>query len=382
MTGKHKLLMFSITKMHEALAKGNIWYVSHYAAYFDQVQYLYMLGRKQESVTRGATRLFSLATGKPLLDGFLMPFRIVRHARVYKPSHYLTADILTSWSVAIFLRIFLNKSLLVMPVCTPGDIYLNSGKTFSGLPKWLEDFLIDLSFRFAGRLVVTEHSLATKKWLLESKFAYKTQVVISTPEELPSPDFFESLQAALDVPITIRTPVRPRLIYVGRLATEKLVSDLVPMAVALKAAGYDFELLIVGDGALRESMALDVLERGLNTHVTFAGGQPAAEIARLLASSSMFVSTLTGTALKEAGLARLPVVAYRIDYVADLLTHEENVLFVERGDINGLATAVARLINDEKLRDHLANNLHAMTVARWSIETTRQGLAQMIEGIE
>jgi glycosyltransferase involved in cell wall biosynthesis len=382
MAEKRKLLMFSITKMHEALAKGNVWYVSHYAAYFDQVQYLYMLGRKQEPATRGSTRLFSLATGRPLLDGFLMPFRIVRHARAYKPSHYLTADILTSWSVAIFLRIFLNKPLLVMPVCTPGDIYLNSGKTFSGLPKWLEDFLIDLSFRFAGRLVVTEHSLATRKWLLESKFAYKTRVVISTPEELPSPDFFEALQEARDAPLQSKRLVRPRLIYVGRLAAEKLVADLIPMAATLNAAGHDFELLLVGDGVLRESLEREVNALGLEGNVTFAGGQPAAEIARLLASSTMFVSTLTGTALKEAGLARLPVIAYRIDYVANLLTDEENVLFVERGDINGLATAVARLINDVKLSEHLANNLHEMTVARWSIETTRQGLAQMIEGIE
>lgn len=381
MTEKRKLLMFSITKMREMVAKGNIWYLSHYAAYFDQVDYLYLLGSKAEPMKRDSTRLYSLATGRPLLDVLLMPVRILRHARLFKPSYFLTADILTAWYAFIFLRIFFNRPLLVMPVCTPNEIYLNSGITFSGLPKWLEDVLIDLSFRSADRLVVAENSPSTKKWLLESKFAFKTSVVTATPEELPSPDFLEALQDALDVPMAVRRPPRPRLIYVGRLEVEKLVGDLVPMALALRAAGHDFELNLVGDGALRDSMTREVTECGLCNHVLFAGAQPAAEVARLLASASMFVSTLTGTALKEAGLAGLPVVAYRIDYVANLLTHEENVLFVERGDIDGLANAVVRLINDEKLSSEIAANLHAMTTARWSISAARHGLTQMIEGI-
>jgi hypothetical protein len=46
------------------LAKGNVWYVRHYEAYFDRVYVAYMFGSPHEPVTNGNTTLVSLGSGR------------------------------------------------------------------------------------------------------------------------------------------------------------------------------------------------------------------------------------------------------------------------------------------------------------------------------
>jgi glycosyltransferase involved in cell wall biosynthesis len=61
------------------------------------------------------------------------------------------------------------------------------------------------------------------------------------------------------------------------------------------------------------------------------------------------------TVLAEAMDAGLPIVTTRIHGAADHLIAGENALFVERRDVNGLASALIMLLEDRDLRARMAS---------------------------
>jgi glycosyltransferase involved in cell wall biosynthesis len=61
------------------------------------------------------------------------------------------------------------------------------------------------------------------------------------------------------------------------------------------------------------------------------------------------------TVLAEAMDAGLPIVTTRIHGAADHLIAGENALFVEPRDVNGLASALIRLLEDRDLRTRMAS---------------------------
>ncbi|MFM9941046.1 MAG: glycosyltransferase family 4 protein [Hyphomicrobiaceae bacterium] len=376
---KRTLMIFGTTRLSAMLAKGNVWYVTHYREAFDQVICVYLVGARSDVPARRDTHLVSIGSSGFIASMLAAPARLLQEDRRVGATHYLTADILTSWWTASLLRLFRRAQVIVMPVCTPDEIYKNSGRTFSGLPKFIEGTLIWLSFATAQRILVAENSPATRRWLASSAFSAKVVVVKATPEELPSIDFLERIE-------TLATRRREAgdkwvLTYVGRLEHEKHVECLVEVAAHLKSANLDFEIRLVGNGTAEASMRQKSIDLGVDAHMKFLGFQIAPQVAEHLAASDMFLSTLTGTALKEAALAKLPVIAFAIDYVPDLLTHETDVMLVPVDDARAMATAVRTLIEQPGLRHRIATNLHALAAARWTPSAAKAGLTEAFAGL-
>jgi glycosyltransferase involved in cell wall biosynthesis len=370
---ERRLMIFGMTRLSDMLRKGNVWYVTHYREAFDRVDCVYLVGESPQVPPRRETHLVSAGSRRLVPSLLLAPLRLWRQVRERKPTHYLTADILTSWWTAILPRVVLRARIVVMPVCTPGEIYRNTGSTFSGLPKKIEDALIWLSFSCADRLLVAANSPATRRWLEGSAFAHKVIVARATPEELPSIDFLVRIPSQ---PRQERSGQRLRLVYVGRLEPEKHVKSLVDVAAALERASLDFELCLVGGGSIESEMRRRAEALGVAHTIRFLGYQSAGGVADQLAASDIFLSTLTGTALKEAALAGLPVVAYDIDYVPDLLTHELDAMLVPVDNAEQMAAAVLRIATEPELRRRIADELRRMASERWSVSAVRAGLEQ------
>ncbi len=68
-----------------------------------------------------------------------------------------------------------------------------------------------------------------------------------------------------------------------------------------------------------------------------------------------------GVVLLEAMAARTPVVASSLDGYRNVATHDVNALLVEAGDVDALASALARVLVDTRLRQRLveAGSVHA-----------------------
>ncbi len=161
------------------------------------------------------------------------------------------------------------------------------------------------------------------------------------------------------------------VLVLGRLVDIKGVDA----AIDAVAGMTDVELWVAGDGPRRAS--LEERARRSGVAARFFGtvtGRPKAE---LLAAADLFVApsrnTRSGrtegapTALLEAAMAGLPIVATSVGGVEDLFTSERNALLVPESDVACLRAAIERARGDAGLRRRLGRA--ARTVGRryaWS----------------
>jgi len=359
------LLFYGFSRLDDMLRKGNVWYVRHYESYFDKVFVVYLSGARHEPVMQGKTTLISLGTGNGFLNLLCAPFRLLAFARGCKPTSCLTADIVFSWWTGWLLRLVERARVVLVPVCIPDEIYKSTGRSLSGLPIPIERVLLQLSYGAADRIIMGLNCDAALAWLRSGRATRrKLHVVPMTVEEFPPPEFYDALDR---FPGNGRaTPDEPHLLYVGRLHHEKLVVGLIDMMAHLVSTGVRARLVLVGDGPERSAMEARAKELEIAHLIEWRGFAENAVLVPEYRCADVFLSTITGTALREAGLCGLPVVAYEADWVPFLLKHEKNALLVPTGDTAALAAAVRRVLEDPALRHRIAETFHREAVWRWS----------------
>lgn len=372
------LLLISPSTIEQMLAKGNVWYVRHYEAYFDRVYVAYMFGSPHEPVTNGNTTLVSLGSGRgQKMDLMLAPYRVYRFAGRIRPSNYLTADIVYSWWICLLVRAIIRAEIFLMPVCMPEEIYRNTGKSMSGLPLWLERIFLTLSFAFSHRVLTGKNISTVIDWLSSIRSIRRKLAIIDTlVEELPSVEFYKRL---VDGVIFPRSTDEFNILYVGRLHKEKAIEDLIEMLRLIQESGVRARLEIVGEGPERRNLEELATNIGVREKVDFVGPRPSEDLVDYYRHADVFVSPLTGTSLREAALCGTAVVAYDMDWVRGLLIHEENALLAEPRNVKELARQVARVLTDKRLRETIAHNLQQLALEYWKPEKVRIAMRQAFE---
>jgi glycosyltransferase involved in cell wall biosynthesis len=147
------------------------------------------------------------------------------------------------------------------------------------------------------------------------------------------------------------------LIAIGRLVRRKAFDTLIS---AMKHLPVDVELLLVGDGPLKESLRKLAAQSGVSDRVHMLGYQPRTEIHRLLRNSHCFVLSSIheglGIVVQEAMDAGLPVVATNNGGQVDLIKEGRNGLLVEPNDEQALAKAIRMIYSDRSLAETMARN--------------------------
>jgi glycosyltransferase involved in cell wall biosynthesis len=132
------------------------------------------------------------------------------------------------------------------------------------------------------------------------------------------------------------------------------------------------QLVLVGDGPLRES--LEDLARNLRIHhrARFVGWKGRKEVAQLLQSCTMLVlpskSEPFGIVLIEAMACRRPVIASAVGGIPEIIEHGRNGLMVNPEDPSELADAIAMLLQNAALRNTLAEAGYQTVLERFSRE--------------
>ncbi len=141
----------------------------------------------------------------------------------------------------------------------------------------------------------------------------------------------------------------PTVVMVARLAAPK---DPQLLLRALARVAAPFRLLLVGDGPERGEVEALLRELGLVDRVEITG--VSSEVPRLLGEAQLatLVSRQEGfpLAVLEAMRAGLPVVASDVGGVSEAVQHGVTGLLVPRGDEEGLAAALERLLAEPALR--------------------------------
>lgn len=158
--------------------------------------------------------------------------------------------------------------------------------------------------------------------------------------------------------------------YVGSVLDYEGLDLLVRAAAVMSRSRDDFHVLIVGDGAERESFVELADELAvLRSHITFTGRVPHADVERYYSLIDIapfprlplpvceLVSPLKPFEAMAMGKA---VVASDVRALAEIVTDGENGLLHVKGDLDSLRCVLERLLDDDQLRARLGD-----TGRRW-----------------
>lgn len=156
-------------------------------------------------------------------------------------------------------------------------------------------------------------------------------------------------------------PNVPILLFVGRVDASKNVLLMAAAAMELAAQGYDYHVLVVGEG----SQAAEV-KACLGERVTLAGKVPQEKLGAIYASSDVFVfpseSEIGPNVVLEARAAGLPVVISGFDagrqHVA--ASGVDGVVVFSR-DPQAWAAAIAPLLSDPDYRRQMGARAHEIS---------------------
>jgi glycosyltransferase involved in cell wall biosynthesis len=147
----------------------------------------------------------------------------------------------------------------------------------------------------------------------------------------------------------------PLVTLIARLVPIKRVDRFLRVAVRL-ADRADVRFLIVGDGELREALLASEEARALGERLTWAGFRR--DIPDVCFASDVVALTSdnegTPVSLIEALAAGTPVVSTNVGGVASVVRDEQTGLLASAEDEQGLAEAIARVLDDAQLAERLS----------------------------
>jgi glycosyltransferase involved in cell wall biosynthesis len=175
-----------------------------------------------------------------------------------------------------------------------------------------------------------------------------------------------------------------RVIAVGRLAPVKAFDQLIEAFAKVAADHPDWDLRIVGAGALRRQLQERIDGLGLRGRAVLAGRS--SEVDRELATASIFVlsshhESLPLTVL-EAMAAGLTIVSYACQTgPVELLTHDRDALLAEPQDVADLTDKLRTAMDDRDLRSRLSRQAQA-EARTYAVTPVTQRWLQLFDDLE
>jgi glycosyltransferase involved in cell wall biosynthesis len=177
--------------------------------------------------------------------------------------------------------------------------------------------------------------------------------VVTNAVEIPPPldqDRCDALRKEAGV-----EPGQILILAAGRFCEQKNFGDLVTAVSGLKDGGTAFRLVIAGDGEQRSELIGQVERLGLKDEVALPGNL--SHLDQLMQAADVFAMSSLWEGLPlvllEAMAAGLPVVAYAIEGIAEVVAHGVTGLTVPAGDTTALAEGLARMAASEDLRKRM-----------------------------
>ncbi len=246
-------------------------------------------------------------------------------------------DVVISFLDMVNVRVLLALAGTGVPVVAmeqtdPGQKCL--GRVWETLRRW--------TYRRAARVVV----LGQASWDYFPPDIRANTVIIPNPIAVDPPDEEEQ-----------KAPDRKTLVAVGRLVPEKGFDLLLEAFARVAPAHPQWQLVIWGEGPLRQELEAQRNRLGLRAQVSLPGRTRA--LFHELRRADLFVMSSRREgfplALGEAMACGLPAVSFDCHSgPRDIIRHETDGLLVPPGDIEGLAAALSALMGDDAERERMA----------------------------
>ena len=149
----------------------------------------------------------------------------------------------------------------------------------------------------------------------------------------------------------------------------KRVGDFVEVCKRVRRMIPDTMAIVVGDGELRQEIQRQIDREGLEEHIRLLGWRR--DVPAIMAALDVFVLMSAheglGLVVLEAMAAGVPVVSTRVDGCIEIIEETRAGVLIERGDIEGGARAVVRLLADRGRLEQMGERAHK-GVARWNFD--------------
>lgn len=178
------------------------------------------------------------------------------------------------------------------------------------------------------------------------------------------------------------TPDPQRLITVAMLRKGDKFDSYVMLAKALNLIrNEDWTLTVIGDGPMRAEIKA-LFSAFDDDRIVWCGERPTPDIAAELAMAGIYVwpgcNEAYGLAYLEAQAAGLPVVAQATAGVPEVVVADKTGLLTPAGDLRAYADAIARLLNDEKRRQTMAQAAHCFVHQERSLSAASKHLETIL----
>ncbi len=201
----------------------------------------------------------------------------------------------------------------------------------------ITEILRDFTYRWTtGILAQTDYSRNCYKGKLREKTSVIYNPVMMSPEEVGS---------------GLKTKKKNRIISVGRLHSQKNQRMLIDAFSLFVKTHPDYELVVYGEGPLRQELEQHVKNIGIEDKVAFPGHSNAIwneiKASKIFAMSS--VAEGMSNALVEAMCLGVPVVSTKVAGAVDLIKDGENGFLVSQNDVMNLNERMCRIADDNNL---------------------------------
>jgi glycosyltransferase involved in cell wall biosynthesis len=154
--------------------------------------------------------------------------------------------------------------------------------------------------------------------------------------------------------------------FIGRVTQIKRMDRFLDVVSEIKERGVILDFFIAGDGELLETCRERIKQEDLP--ITVLGWQ--SDIERVLSSADMVVLTSdnegTPLSLIQAGMAGLPVVTTNVGSVPEVVL--DGVTGIVTGlDVQEIADALEKLVNEKVLRTKLGTAAHEFTMSNFGV---------------
>lgn len=174
---------------------------------------------------------------------------------------------------------------------------------------------------------------------------------------------------------------RPTVLFVGRFVPAKDLTELLKGFAIVHEEIPESQLVLVGDGPLRERFETLSNSLGLNEAVSFTGYINPEKVPAYYRGADVFALSSNhesfGMVLLEAMACGTPIVAPEINYIPQIVENGKCGLLYQKGDENDLADSLRRLLSTQELSTKLGKEGRKRAVNHYRWDRQSESLHQV-----
>ncbi|HKH59532.1 MAG TPA: glycosyltransferase family 4 protein [Flavitalea sp.] len=242
-------------------------------------------------------------------------------------------------------------------------VFRNASTISLYIKTWSQRMWNSFLFHFVHKIISVSNTSA----LDFSKLfpAYKTKV-ITIPIGIEHLEISRSMNGKAPERVQLNGQ-GPRIVHVGGFTFEKNHTGLLEIFHLVLSKEPAASLYLVGDGPLKQKMEGDARAKGLGSNVKFCGFQTNAMEYIRGADVLVLPSIIEGLpgVLLEAFYCKIPVVAYDVGGIKEIVKNNKTGRLIPKGDIQAFAEAILEALQKTDKNQRLIDNAYELVMSNY-----------------